>query len=155
MWLALTGGVSFLISAITAYAYNNWYLTFTSSCLALTSVWWHTSRLQIAFWVDQAAMAMFVINSGYVSISKGIIPSGLFFVTGTYCIVVYHLGRKWNLWAFDTNQTNYIFFHATLHIVPLLSVLSVFAFNNEVVPDLLFLPKDDCSDSIGSCLLEC
>ena len=126
MWLAASGGLCFAGTALASYVYNRTAMAVTSGALALTSSWYHMTGDTRAFWLDQAAMFTFVGTAGYESYIRGVVPSGLFVTTGLYCTLVYHVGKQWKCWAFHPEEQHY--YHATLHILPLINFLCIFTF---------------------------
>lgn len=156
MWsLAVTGGLGFLGVAGLAYAHARSALFWTSGVLAATSALWHGTQYPPVFWADQAAMVAFVGVAGYECASRGVIPAGIGAASCLYGVVIYHLGRRWKCWAFHPTEEPW--YHATLHILPLIDLATVFTFfpnNNEAVPDLFLLPEVDCPASACPCLPE-
>lgn len=153
--LAVTGGLGFLGTAALAYAHGHWALTWTSAALGATSVLWHSTRNTILWATDQVAMFAFAGAVAYESHERGALPLAMFVASGTYCTVVFWLGKRWRCWAFHPTEDRY--YHATLHLLPLFNLIALFSFfpkNNEDVPDLLFLPEGDRGPSAGPRLLE-
>ena len=150
LFLAITGGLGFTASALIAYTYDRWAMTWTSAVLAATSAAWHSTQYEPLWLVDQVAMFAFVGASAYEASLRGYVPMSLFVASGSYGTIIYCLGRRWKCWAFHPVEDSY--YHMTLHLLPIVNLLAMFSFfpiNNEAVPDLLLLPEGHCDASAG------
>lgn len=153
--LAISGGLGFVGSAVLAYVHDHWPLLWTSATLATTSVLWHTTQQNVLWAADQIAMFSFAGAVGYESCLRGGLPCAMFFMSGTYCTVVFWLGKRWRCWAFHPVED--VYYHMTLHFLPIVNLFALFTFfpkGNEGVSDLLFLPEGNRSPPISPCLLE-
>lgn len=155
LFLALTGGFGFLGTASVAYLDQQWGLAWTAMLLAATSALWHGTQRPVFWYADQVAMGVFVGTALYDAACRGPIPLAMGLANSAYSLVTYTLGKRWKCWAWHPDE--WVYYHATLHILPpinLLSAVTFFPLNNETLPDLLLLSEGDCGPSTGPRLLE-
>jgi hypothetical protein len=86
--LALTGSL-FIISAWTAFAYENYITAILSFILSITSVYFHLDRNPISFVFDQIALTSVVIRSFFDGYSGGIHGCIICCVINSYNWIVY------------------------------------------------------------------
>jgi hypothetical protein len=128
--LALTGGLSYLFNAYVAYRFGSVSAAFASAGLALTSIWFHISRDDTSFWLDQ----MFVHAYGTIALKeswdRGFIECGLVVLGVLFSTLLYYAGQIGNCYTFSPEIEVATAYHASLHMGSAVLVSSVLAGSN-------------------------
>jgi hypothetical protein len=129
-WLALTGGLSYLFNAYVAYRFGSTSAAFASAGLALTSIWFHISRDDTSFWLDQ----MFVHAYGTIALKeswdRGFIECCLVVLGVLFSTLLYYAGQIGNCYTFSPELEVATAYHASLHMGSAVLVSSVLAGSN-------------------------
>lgn len=124
--LAFTGALSYLATALVATFHAEWPMTAAASSLALTSLWYHTTQMRVAYWLDQMAIVWFVGQCHVDGFRRGTGPF-LFVVAMTgYACTVYHCGRRWGCLAYGPNGT---LWHASIHGLSAFVISTLYLFS--------------------------
>lgn len=129
-WLALTGGLSYLFNAYVAYQFGSLSTAAVSVGLAMTSIWFHISRDDTSFWLDQ----MFVHAYGTIALKesweRGPIELGLVVLGMLFSSLLYYAGQIGNCYTFSPELGVATAYHASLHMGSAIVVSSVLAGSN-------------------------
>jgi hypothetical protein len=129
-WLALTGGLSYLFTAYVASKFGSRSSVITSLGLALTSIWFHSTRDDISFWTDQAFIGAFVMTAIKESWDRGPIEFGMTLNGMLNTILVFHVGQMGNCYTFSPDVTTATAYHASIHVGSAAVLSSVLAGSN-------------------------
>jgi hypothetical protein len=132
MFLAFTGAISYLGTAVFATLRASWPMAVASTTLATTSIWYHGTKGVVAYWVDQAAIQWFVGQALYDAYSRSWGEFAIAASTVGYACGIYYLGRRWNALAWGPNAD---LWHASIHGVSALVVSGGLLFSS---------PQDKC-----------
>jgi hypothetical protein len=135
--LALSGSL-FSISGFVAYQYENPITACMSLVLALTSIFYHSKRTPLAYWLDQIALYT-VVGRGVIDGVQGGVPG----------IIIWFLVCGYNYYMFFSPYSNQLCFHpnktigkrwhATIHIA---SILGIILQQQCIIQDLSNLSSD-------------
>jgi hypothetical protein len=132
--LRITGGISYLLTALVALSKGAIPMTAASGTLALTSIWYHTQHSRASYIADQLAIVAFASVGLVDSYSIGWIPFSFTVSTVLYANILFHGGKWWSCWAFDPCGSKRDLYHSTLHTIPAVVVSSVYLFGLECTP---------------------
>jgi len=131
--LALTG-CFFLSPSLVAYQYDNTLTAYLSLLLCLTSIYYHSTRLPIAYWLDQIVLYSVMVRGqidGYYGGSKGLL---IFYSAIGYNYIIYFSPLR-HRFAFHPEKIRAALWHSSMHLVCSLGILSQqFALTNSIAP---------------------
>lgn len=116
--LALTGGLGYSLLASGLYLHN--YISISTGFLALTSIWFHTRRSTVSFWLDQAAIVVWSGTMLYDSYRAGWSEFGAGVGCLGYSVFVFYYGHRTGKYAYHPNRIVSTLFHASIHVLSIL-----------------------------------
>lgn len=129
-WLALSGGLSYLFSAYVASKFGSSSAVMSSLGLALTSIWFHTTRDDVSFWTDQALVGAFGIMSIKEAWERGPIELGMVINGMLNAVLFFHIGQMGNCYTYSPDVATATAYHATIHMGSAVVLSSVLAGSN-------------------------
>jgi hypothetical protein len=126
-WLALTGGLSYLFSAYVASKFGSSSAVISSLGLALTSIWFHTTRDDTSFWTDQAFIGAFGIMSIKEAWERGPIELGMVINGILNAALFFYVGQMGNCYTYSPEVEIATAYHASIHMGSAVLVSSVLA----------------------------
>lgn len=115
--LALSGGVLYSYFAYVAYITNTPpRIVYHSLSLALTSVWFHTTKTAPAFWVDQIVLNSWVLSCMYDAYTRHWMPVAITWLCIFYATLIFYVGQAKRTYAYHPSRFWSIFFHITVHM---------------------------------------
>lgn len=123
--LALSGGVMYSYVAYLGYVYEcSQLMTYTSLLLALTSIWFHSTKSVPSFWVDQISLNTWVVVVTYEAYVRNWMLFAMALLCIAYAILIFYVGQLKNTYAYHPSRFWSIFFHHTVHLSS--SIVAIF-----------------------------
>jgi hypothetical protein len=119
--LALSGSL-FIVSAWTAFAYENYITGLLSFILSLTSVNYHLDHNPVSYVCDQIALFSVVIRSFFDGYSGGLHGLIIFFAINTYNWMVYFSPIGLSL-ASNSDRSVANPWHMSIHLFAILAII--------------------------------
>lgn len=123
--LAFTGAISYLATALVATFHEEWPMVAAASSLAVTSLWYHTTQMRVAYWLDQMAIVWFVGQCLIDGWARGPLPGSFVVSSIAYSCGIYHGGRRWGCLAHGPHGT---LWHASIHGLSALVISGIYLF---------------------------
>ena len=133
--LAFTGSL-FIVSAWTAFAYENYITGLLSFILSLTSVNYHLDHNPVSYVCDQIALFSVLIRSFFDGYSGGFHGLTIFFTINTYNWIMY-FSPVATSFAGHPNRIMGNPWHMSIHILVVLGIIAQqYCITNHSVPSL-------------------
>jgi hypothetical protein len=115
--LAATATLGFGILAVCSYLVSGWTAMAPLSLgIVASSIWFHTQKTQLSYWVDQGTILLWLANAFKEAVSKGVIATGLAILAALYNILVFFVGWMGSTYGFSPNRKISTLFHASTHL---------------------------------------
>jgi hypothetical protein len=116
--LAMSGGTLFTYFAYVAYITDcPRRIVYHSLSLALSSVWFHTTKSAPAFWVDQVVLNSWVLSCMYDAYTRHWMPVAITWLCIFYATLIFYVGQANRTYAYHPSRFWSIFFHISVHMV--------------------------------------
>ena len=115
--LALSGGVFYSYVSYLAYLYEcSRMMLYHSLALALTSIWFHSTKSAPSFWADQLVLNTWVLMFVYEAYLRSWMAVGLSTLGILYAVLMFYVGQVNRTYAYHPARFWSIFFHLTVHM---------------------------------------
>jgi hypothetical protein len=115
--LAMSGGTLFTYFAYVAYITDcPQRIVYHSLSLALSSIWFHSTKSAPAFWTDQVVLNTWVLSCLYDAYTRDWMAVGVSVVCIMYAILMFYVGQMKNTYAYHPSRFWSIFFHISVHM---------------------------------------
>jgi hypothetical protein len=132
-WLALSGGLSYLFNAYVASKYGSTSAVMSSLGLAVTSIWFHITRDDTSFWMDQVFVYAYSAIAAKEAWDRGFIEFGMLFIGMLNAALLYYVGQMGSCFTFSPELEVATVYHASIHLGSSILVSSVLAGSNVLV----------------------
>ncbi len=116
--LAFSGGTLFTYFAYVAYITDSpRRIVYHSLSLALSSIWFHSTKSAPSFWVDQVVLNTWVLSCMYDAYTRHWMPVAITWLCILYGVLMFYVGQVKRTFAYHPSRFISTFFHITVHIV--------------------------------------
>jgi len=127
--LALSGGTLYFYVTYIAYIYqSSVWMTYNSLCLALSSIWFHSTKSPASYWTDQIVLNSWVVGFVYEAYVRHWFAVCFVLLGILYAVLMFYAGQADRTYAYHPSRFWSVFFHMTVHISSALFAIIIITF---------------------------
>lgn len=124
--LALSSGVLYSYVTYLAYVYGcSQRIIYHTLSLALSSVWLHTTKTELSFWVDQVVLNTWVPMFVYEAYLRHWMAVAMSMLCILYAILMFYVGQAKRTFAYHPSRAVFIFFHMSVHLFSAMTAIYI------------------------------
>lgn len=127
--LALSSGVLYSYVTYLAYIYGcSQLMIYHTLSLAISSVWFHSTKTETLFWVDQLVLNTWVPMFVYEAYLRHWMAVAMSVLCILYSILIFYVGQAKRTFAYHPSRAVFIFFHMSVHVFSAMVAIFIVTF---------------------------
>jgi len=114
--ILVASGLTYLFPTYLALQDSRFYDSTSYLFLTFTTVGFHSTRNEILFLLDCAAILNFVLRNSYLSLKCRGYTRLMFLLSVTYSVTSYFIGRSYGIMSFHPDWDTQMFYHSLMHL---------------------------------------
>ena len=114
--ILVVSGLTYLVPFYLAYSKSRIYDASTYLFLTFTTVGFHSTRSEVLFILDCIAILNFLSRQQYLSVKSSRWNQQVLFLSVSYSLISYFVGKQFNILSFDPDWNTQMFFHSWMHL---------------------------------------